>query len=203
MDDEDERSGGSGLGAGDWSETATAASSIPRIALSPNGPWVPVGARRLGAAAAAAVGAGPARCTALVVDRRGGCVRGPCVLTSTLPLALEVRTVPIAHGRGSASSSLPDSGVARSAKQSASVEESVFESERFFPFVGWQEPKGQLDEFFTARFSRGVSGKASTSHFPDVPLPEGWRWDGAWNADTPADGEFLFIFVTNGQMRLT
>ena len=35
----------------------------------------------------------------------------------------------------------------------------VFESERFFPFLGWQEPKGQLDEFFTARFSRTVSGK--------------------------------------------
>ena len=62
------------------------------------------------------------------------------------------------------------------------MEESVFESERFFPFVGWQEPKGQIDEFFTARFSRSVSGKGSTSHFPDVPLPEGWRWDGAWNA---------------------
>ena len=110
----------------------------------------------------------------------GGAGKRPraCVLTSTLPLALEVRTVPIATDAARASSSLPDSGVALWSKQSASVEESVFESERdFFPLVGWQEPKGQLDEFFTASFSRRrLRNKASTSHFPDVPLEEGWRW---------------------------
>ena len=118
--------------------------------------------------------------------------RGSCVLTSTLPCALEVRTVPIADGRGSRASSLPTTPaplrLVRLDKRGR-VEESVFESERFFPFVGWQEPKGQIDEFFTARFSRSVSGKGSVAPRPDVPLPEGWRWDGAWNRGScPADG---------------
>ena len=58
----------------------------------------------------------------------------------------------------------------------------VYESERFFPFVGWQEPKGQLDEFFTGRFN-DVRGAGSTSYFKDYPLPEGWRWDSQWEVD--------------------
>ena len=55
----------------------------------------------------------------------------------------------------------------------------VFESERHWPFVGWKEPNGQIDEFFTAKFG-DVRGAGSTPFFKDVPLPEGWRWDGQW-----------------------
>ena len=68
-------------------------SSSVKISLSANGPWAPVGVRQLGASSAAAVGVGPNRGTALVVDRRRGCVRAPATLTSLLPFQLEARTV--------------------------------------------------------------------------------------------------------------
>jgi len=43
----------------------------------------------------------------------------------------------------------------------------------------WKEPNSHIDEFFTAKFG-DVRGAGSTSFFKDVPLPEGWRWDGQW-----------------------
>ena len=62
----------------------------------------------------------------------------------------------------------------------------VFESERFFPLVGWREPKSPFDEFFTARYG-DMRGANSASHFRDVPLPEGWRWVGPWTVDRDHD----------------
>ena len=82
VEDEGESESGSGLD-----------SSSVKISLSANGPWAPVGVRQLGASSAAAVGVGPNRGTALVVDRRRGCVRAPATLTSLLPFQLEARTV--------------------------------------------------------------------------------------------------------------
>ena len=149
VEDEGESESGSGLD-----------SSSVKISLSANGPWAPVGVRQLGASSAAAVGVGPNRGTALVVDRRRGCVRAPATLSSLLPFQLEARTVRLTETKHK-TKTLPgktfDGRESDAAIGSIVVE--VFESERFFPFLGWQEPKGQLDEFFTARFSRTVSGK--------------------------------------------
>jgi len=82
VEDEGESESGSGL-----------LESSVKISLSANGPWAPVGVRQLGASSAAAVGVGPNRGTALVVDRRRGCVRAPATLSSLLPFQLEARTV--------------------------------------------------------------------------------------------------------------
>ena len=145
VEDEGESESGSGLD-----------SSSVKISLSPNGPWAPVGVRQLGASSAAAVGVGPSRGTVLVVDRRRGCVRAPATLSSLLPFQLEARTVRLTETK------LKTKTLGKTLDGDAAVGSivvEVFESERFFPFLGWQEPKGQLDEFFTARFSRTVSGK--------------------------------------------
>ena len=152
---------GSGVRVEDEGETESGSGleSSVKISLSPNGPWAPVGVRQLGASSAAAVGVGPNRGTALVVDRRRGCVRAPATLSSLLPFELEARTVrlmPTKHKTKTLGKTF-DKRDGDAAVGSIVVE--VFESERFFPFLGWQEPKGQLDEFFTARFSRTVSGK--------------------------------------------
>jgi hypothetical protein len=145
VEDEGESESGSGL-----------LESSVKISLSANGPWAPVGVRQLGASSAAAVGVGPNRGTALVVDRRRGCVRAPATLSSLLPFQLEARTVRLTETK------LKTKTLGKTLDGDAAVGSivvEVFESERFFPFLGWQEPKGQLDEFFTARFSRTVSGK--------------------------------------------
>ena len=150
VEDEGESESGSGLD-----------SSSVKISLSANGPWAPVGVRQLGASSAAAVGVGPNRGTALVVDRRRGCVRAPATLTSLLPFQLEARTVRLTATKLK-TKTLPGKTLGKTLDGDAAVGSivvEVFESERFFPFLGWQEPKGQLDEFFTARFSRTVSGK--------------------------------------------
>ena len=87
---------GSGVRVEDEGESESgygSQSSSVKISLSANGPWAPVGVRQLGASSAAAVGVGPNRGTALVVDRRRGCVRAPATLTSLLPFQLEARTV--------------------------------------------------------------------------------------------------------------
>ena len=140
------------------SESSYGLESSVKISLSPNGPWAPVGVRQLGASSAAAVGVGPNRGTALVVDRRRGCVRAPATLSSLLPFQLEARTVRLTATKHK---TLPGKTFDKRDGDAAvgSIVVDVFESERFFPFLGWQEPKGQLDEFFTARFSRTVSGK--------------------------------------------
>ena len=140
------------------SESSYGLESSVKISLSPNGPWAPVGVRQLGASSAAAVGVGPNRGTALVVDRRRGCVRAPATLSSLLPFQLEARTVRLTATKHK---TLPGKTFDKRDGDAAvgSIVVEVFESERFFPFLGWQEPKGQLDEFFTARFSRTVSGK--------------------------------------------
>ena len=154
---------GSGVRVEDEGESESgygSQSSSVKISLSPNGPWAPVGVRQLGASSAAAVGVGPNRGTVLVVDRRRGCVRAPATLSSLLPFQLEARTVrlmPTKHKTKTLPGKTFDGRESDAAIGSIVVE--VFESERFFPFLGWQEPKGQLDEFFTARFSRTVSGK--------------------------------------------
>ena len=150
VEDEGESESGSGLD-----------SSSVKISLSANGPWAPVGVRQLGASSAAAVGVGPNRGTALVVDRRRGCVRAPATLSSLLPFQLEARTVRLTETKHK-TKTLPGKTLGKTLDGDAAVGSivvEVFESERFFPFLGWQEPKGQLDEFFTARFSRTVSGK--------------------------------------------
>ncbi len=150
---------GSGVRVEDEGESESgygSQSSSVKISLSPNGPWAPVGVRQLGASSAAAVGVGPNRGTALVVDRRRGCVRAPATLSSLLPFQLEARTVRLTETK------LKTKTLGKTLDGDAAVGSivvEVFESERFFPFLGWQEPKGQLDEFFTARFSRTVSGK--------------------------------------------
>jgi len=79
-------------GVGAEAAAAAAAASVkgPMIALGPNGPWAPVGSRQLGATSAAAVAVGPARASAVVVDRRGGCLRAPAVLASHLPFHIQV-----------------------------------------------------------------------------------------------------------------
>ena len=142
------------------SESSYGLESSVKISLSPNGPWAPVGVRQLGASSAAAVGVGPNRGTALVVDRRRGCVRAPATLTSLLPFQLEARTVRLTETKLK-TKTLPGKTFDKRDGDAAvgSIVVEVFESERIFPFLGWQEPKGQLDEFFTARFSRTVSGK--------------------------------------------
>ena len=151
---------GSGVRVEDEGETESGSGleSSVKISLSPNGPWAPVGVRQLGASSAAAVGVGPNRGTALVVDRRRGCVRAPATLSSLLPFQLEARTVRLTATKHK---TLPGKTFDKRDGDAAvgSIVVDVFESERFFPFLGWQEPKGQLDEFFTARFSRTVSGK--------------------------------------------
>ena len=144
-----------------------------------------MGSRRLGAATAAAVALGPARATAVVLDRRLGTLRAPATATSHLPFEIEARLVTL--------NVVPDAvmGGAKNKKKrrggggggdAISDVADVYESERFYPFVGWTEPKGNLDEYFTGRFGE-LGGANSTSHFPDVPLPEGWRWDGPWELD--------------------
>ena len=143
------------------SESSYGLESSVKISLSLNGPWAPVGVRQLGASSAAAVGVGPNRGTALVVDRRRGCVRAPATLSSLLPFQLEARTVRLTETKLK-TKTLPGKTLGKTLDGDAAVGSivvEVFESERFFPFLGWQEPKGQLDEFFTARFSRTVSGK--------------------------------------------
>ena len=142
------------------SESGYGSESSVKISLSANGPWAPVGVRQLGASSAAAVGVGPNRGTALVVDRRRGCVRAPATLSSLLPFQLEARTVRLTETKHK-TKTLPGKTFDKRDGDAAigSIVVEVFESERFFPFLGWQEPKGQLDEFFTARFSRTVSGK--------------------------------------------
>jgi len=153
---------GSGVRVEDEGESESGSGSQEssvKISLSPNGPWAPVGVRQLGASSAAAVGVGPDRGTALVVDRRRGCVRAPATLSSLLPFQLEARTVRLTETKHK---TLPGKTLGKTLDGDAAVGSivvEVFESERFFPFLGWQEPKGQLDEFFTARFSRTVSGK--------------------------------------------
>ena len=155
---------GSGVRVEDEGESESgygSQSSSVKISLSANGPWAPVGVRQLGASSAAAVGVGPNRGTALVVDRRRGCVRAPATLTSLLPFQLEARTVRLTETKLK-TKTLPGKTLGKTLDGDAAVGSivvEVFESERFFPFLGWQEPKGQLDEFFTARFSRTVSGK--------------------------------------------
>jgi hypothetical protein len=77
-----------------------------------------------------------------------------------LPFQLEARTVRLTETKLK-TKTLPGKTFDKRENDAAvgSIVVEVFESERFFPFLGWQEPKGQLDEFFTARFSRTVSGK--------------------------------------------
>ena len=142
------------------------------IGLGPNGPWAPAGARSLGAAAAAAIGVGPARASAVVVDRRGRELRAPATLAS-LPVAIEAR-LSTRSDPSSSSSSSSDAGSARVVE--------VFESERFFPFVGWQEPKGQLDEF-SPRDSRPARRRFDDA-FPGSNPPRGLDLDrvGPWTA---------------------
>jgi hypothetical protein len=87
--------------------------------------------------------------------------RAPATLTSLLPFQLEARTVRLTATKLK-TKTLPGKTLGKTLDGDAAVGSivvEVFESERFFPFLGWQEPKGQLDEFFTARFSRTVSGK--------------------------------------------
>ena len=197
-DGEEGEEGSIGEGDGGSSNLGTAFAKDPRIALGLSGPWAPVGSRHLGAGDATAVAVGPARATTVVVDRRGGCLRSPAVLTSHLPFGIEVRLVSL-PGSVSPSSPAASWGCSSSGEEGGGGESGgdascrrisptvdAFESERFFPFVGWKEPKGQLDEFFTARFN-DVRGAHSTSYFKDVPLPEGWRWDGQWEVDLRAD----------------
>jgi hypothetical protein len=157
------------------------------VALSPEGPWTPAGSRALGGADVAATFAGGAG-SVVVVDRREGCVRAPATLVARdVPFALEARLVRV--GGGGALSRAESSAAAAAAsfanaRVSPVVE--VFESERFFPLVGWREPKSPFDEFFTARYG-DVRGANSASHFRDVPLPEGWRWVGPWTVDRDHD----------------
>jgi hypothetical protein len=175
-----------GGGGGDDGGDDGASHTGPMIALGPNGPWAPVGSRQLGAASAAAVAVGPARASAVVVDRRGGCLRAPAVLSSHLPFAIEARLVTLPTSSASSSSLASSASSSASSRHRVPPAVEVFESERFFPFVGWSEPKGQLDEFFTGRFN-DVRGAGSTSYFKDVPLPEGWRWDSQWELDLGVD----------------
>ena len=154
---------GSGVRVEDEGESESgygSQTSSVKISLSANGPWAPVGVRQLGASSAAAVGVGPNRGTALVVDRRRGCVRAPATLSSLLPFQLEARTVRLTETKHQNENASRENARGRESDAAiGSIVVEVFESERFFPFLGWQEPKGQLDEFFTARFSRTVSGK--------------------------------------------
>ena len=147
------------------------------IGLGPNGPWAPAGARSLARRRRRRSAWDPPRASAVVVDRRDARLRAPATLASLLPVAIEAR-LSTRSDPSSSSSSSSDAGSARVVE--------VFESERFFPFVGWQEPKGQLDEFFTARFN-DARGAGSTTHFPDQILPEGWIWTGSWSVDRDAD----------------
>jgi hypothetical protein len=84
-----------------------------------------------------------------------------------LPFQLEARTVRLTATKHK---TLPGKTFDKRDGDAAvgSIVVDVFESERFFPFLGWQEPKGQLDEFFTARFSRTVSGKRYEFRFISV-----------------------------------
>jgi len=58
----------------------------------------------------------------------------------------------------------------------------VFESERYYPILGWRTPR---DVIIKNRFSANLSGHASQRFFPDLNPPKGYKFTGPWRLSMP------------------
>lgn len=69
-------------------------------------------------------------------------------------------------------------------EESTDHEIQVFESERYYPILGWRTPR---DVTIKDRFSANLSGHASQRFFPDLNPPKGYKFTGPWRLSMPHD----------------